>query len=85
MHGKGVYKWPEGGEYDGEYVNGIKEGKGIFTWEDGRIFKGPFTKGKPNGKGILIINDIELEVEFNKGKILGNVKEMIAQQRKKNI
>ena len=68
-----------------EFWNGIKEGKGIFTWEDGRIFKGPFTKGKPNGKGILIINDIELEVEFNKGKILGNVKEMIAQQRKKNI
>ena len=84
MHGKGVYKWPEGGEYDGEYVNGIKEGKGVFTWEDGRIFKGPFTNGKPNGKGILIINEIELEVEFNKGKLLGNVKEMIAQQRKKS-
>ena len=69
MHGKGLYKWPEGGEYEGEYVNGIKEGQGIFTWEDGKIFKGPFTNGKPHGKGILIFNDTQIDVEFVNGKL----------------
>ena len=37
MHGKGLYKWPDGGEYYGDYVNNIKEGNGRFKWVNGKI------------------------------------------------
>ena len=30
MHEKGLYKWADGREYYGDYVNNIKEGYGRF-------------------------------------------------------
>ena len=44
---KGIYKWKEGGEYEGEYRDNIREGKGIFRWKNGIIFEGNFVDGKP--------------------------------------
>ena len=53
MNGKGKFTWPSGSEYEGDYVNGIREGSGKFTWSNGKVFKGDFKKGKPKGKGFL--------------------------------
>ena len=77
MHGKGFYKWPDGGEYYGEYVNNIKEGNGKFKWSNGRIFEGQFKKGKPHGFGKLKIGNMEFKVEFNNGKLVTNIKELM--------
>ena len=77
MHGKGYYKWPDGGEYYGEYVNNIKEGNGKFKWSNGRIFEGQFKKGKPHGFGKLKIGNLEFKVEFNNGKLVTNIKELM--------
>jgi hypothetical protein len=30
MHGKGVFVWPDGRMYDGNYENGKKSGFGIY-------------------------------------------------------
>ena len=77
MHGKGFYKWPDGGEYYGEYVNNVKEGNGKFKWSNGRIFEGQFKKGKPHGFGKLKIGNMEFKVEFNNGKLVTNIKELM--------
>ena len=75
--GKGIYNWPDGREYDGEYKNDIREGKGTFKWASGVMFKGKFHKGKPIGKGILINKNSMKDVEFKKGKFIGNLDETI--------
>ena len=53
MTGKGKYKWPDGSEYEGDYIKNKKEGKGKFKWSSGSIFEGLFLNRKPN-KEILI-------------------------------
>jgi hypothetical protein len=32
MEGEGVFKWPDGRKYEGEYVDDKKEGRGVFYW-----------------------------------------------------
>ena len=51
MHGYGVFSWPDGRKYEGNYANDIKEGKGKFSWPDGRLFVGTWKNGKQNGRG----------------------------------
>jgi hypothetical protein len=36
MEGSGLFTWPDGRRYDGEYVDDKKEGEGSFYWPDGR-------------------------------------------------
>lgn len=72
MDGKGLYKWPDGGEYYGDYKNNIKEGLGKFKWANGKIYEGPFKDGKPHGFGKLYINDTKFDVEFREGKLFNN-------------
>ena len=40
MEGKGIFKWPDGRVYEGEYKNDKKDGYGEFEWADGRKYKG---------------------------------------------
>jgi hypothetical protein len=72
MHGKGAYKWADGGEYVGEYKDNIKEGIGRFKWSNGRIYEGPFVGGVPHGKGKLTVNNKTTDVEFSEGKVVNN-------------
>ena len=32
MHGKGIFKWPDGRRYEGSYIDDKKEGQGMFEW-----------------------------------------------------
>ena len=73
MHGKGLYRWPDGNEYEGEYIFNIKEGNGIFRWKDGRIYEGSFEKGKPHGKGKLTVNGMRIDALFENGQYLGEL------------
>lgn len=38
MHGKGVFVWPDGRKYEGDYLNDKKHGFGIFQFKDGRLY-----------------------------------------------
>jgi hypothetical protein len=51
MEGKGVFLWPDGRKYEGEYKNDKKHGIGTFYWPDGRVYKGEWADGKQHGKG----------------------------------
>lgn len=46
MHGRGLYKWPDGRSYDGEYCDDKKHGYGQYTWADGRQYSGTWKEGK---------------------------------------
>ena len=46
MEGSGIYTWPDGKKYEGEYINDKKEGHGIFFWPDGRKYEGGWKNGK---------------------------------------
>jgi hypothetical protein len=46
MEGSGVFTWPDGRKYDGEYIDDKKEGNGIFFWPDGRKYEGGWKNGK---------------------------------------
>jgi hypothetical protein len=32
MEGYGIFTWPDGRKYEGEYIDDKKEGNGIFYW-----------------------------------------------------
>ena len=51
MNGKGVFEWPDGRKYEGEYKNDKKEGHGVFTWPDGRQYDGNWKNGRQDGEG----------------------------------
>jgi hypothetical protein len=51
MHGKGVFTWPDGRKYEGDYLDDKKEGFGVFYWPDGRMYKGQWANGKQHGEG----------------------------------
>jgi hypothetical protein len=38
-HGFGVYSWPNGSKYEGQFKNDQKHGKGIITHENGKTSK----------------------------------------------
>ena len=46
MEGRGVFTWPDGRRYEGEYVDDKKEGQGVFYWPDGRKYEGGWKNGK---------------------------------------
>ena len=46
MHGKGIFKWPDGRKYNGSYKDDKKHGYGEFFWPDGRFYKGYWVDGK---------------------------------------
>jgi hypothetical protein len=53
MDGKGVFIWPDGRKYEGEYKDDKKEGYGEFEWDGGKKYKGYWKNGKQHGEGIL--------------------------------
>ena len=51
MDGYGIFTWPDGRKYNGEYKDDKKDGTGIFEWSDGRKYKGNWKNGKQHGEG----------------------------------
>ena len=73
MHGKGIYKWPDGSEFEGNYSNNLKEGYGEYRWTNGKIYQGMYKNGVKHGKGVYIKkNGQKKEVMYNKGELVKN-------------
>jgi hypothetical protein len=53
MHGRGIFTWPDGRKYEGEYYNDKKHGVGTYTWADGKRYEGEWQNGRQNGSGIM--------------------------------
>lgn len=46
MNGKGIFTWPDGRVFEGNYLNDKKHGPGKFIWPDGRMYEGVWENGK---------------------------------------
>jgi hypothetical protein len=49
--GRGTY--PNGDEYDGEWVKGKRHGRGVYTWANGDEYYGGWAHGRFHGKGVF--------------------------------
>ena len=52
-NGKGLFKWPDGSSYEGDFTDGKRSGKGIFRFPNGEFYEGDFMDGSFTGFGIL--------------------------------
>ena len=53
---QGVYEWPDGRKYEGEWLDNSMHGKGIYTWKDGRKYEGIYINGKGNLTNFFQVN-----------------------------
>ena len=51
MNGYGVYTWPDGSVYDGDWAGGLRSGKGTFIDINGDRYDGDWSNGQRNGQG----------------------------------
>jgi hypothetical protein len=53
LFSQGLYKWPSGAVYDGEFVNGQREGQGNYTYSDGGQYVGAWKACRRDGSGYV--------------------------------
>jgi len=49
--GPGIYVWPDGAKYNGNFLNGKFHGQGTYSWPGGKQYVGEFKSDKRNGLG----------------------------------
>ena len=52
---KGIFTWPNGDTYEGEYKDDIRNGFGIYKYKDGNRYEGEWKNDQKNGKGKELI------------------------------
>jgi len=57
MDGKGLFQWPDGRVYFGQFKAGKKFGKGMIMWPNGQYYEGDFREDECNGMAILYYPD----------------------------
>ena len=66
----GVFTWPSGDSYLGDWRSGQRHGVGLFRSADGREYCGQWAAGVRHGWGCLAhANGEEYEGEFKHGKV----------------
>ena len=70
MNGGGIFVWPDGRKYKGQYKDDKKEGYGFFEWPDGKKYRGNWNNGKQDGEGELynISTKTWMKCLFKEGK-----------------
>ena len=56
-NGQGIYNWPSGEKYVGEFKAQKRSGQGTYTWPNGQKYVGDFKDDKMNGKGTYNYSD----------------------------
>ena len=56
IHGAAKCKYADGAEYEGNFLNGLRQGKGTLVLTDGK-FEGQFDKNLIDGQGTFYFND----------------------------
>ena len=49
--GHGIYTWPDGAKYSGDFHKGLRSGQGRYEFKDGSVYVGEWQNGKYHGKG----------------------------------
>jgi hypothetical protein len=53
-HGYGIYTYPDGSIYEGEWEHDNRNGRGIYTYADGGKYEGGWKDNKKSGQGTRI-------------------------------
>ena len=56
-HGKGVYRYPDGAVYEGDYINDKRNGGGKYVYSDGDVYEGDWHDNMKNGRGKYVFSD----------------------------
>jgi hypothetical protein len=82
-HRRGKFTFPDGGTYDGEWVDGQRQGQGTYSYL-GALFEGTWEQGKRNGKGTLFYatghvyeGEFKADQPNGKGKLTMGKKESV--------
>jgi hypothetical protein len=71
-NGFGIYVFPEGGQYAGEFTGGEFTGTGLHVFADGNRYEGSFTNSIPHGFGVLTYADGSVYTgQFDRGVVNG--------------
>lgn len=74
-HGIGIYQYPNGDKYFGEWANDLFNGQGTYVFNMGERYEGELLMGKKNGYGIYCyLNGNLYKGEWQKDKKNGKVK-----------
>ncbi len=49
--GRGLIRWTNGDEYEGDLDQGKRQGQGRFSWPSGQRYEGDWDQDQPHGKG----------------------------------
>ena len=55
--GKGIYAYPDGSRYEGQFADGKPHETGTFYYQNGDKYVGNFRLGQPDGKGRMFYRD----------------------------
>lgn len=73
VDGSGIFAYPDGSKYDGQFDKNKPNGWGTFFYPDKSRYVGTFKSGQPNGKGTLYQNDgNKLSGEWAMGEFRGS-------------
>lgn len=76
-NGQGVFAYPDGSRYDGQFLRGKPEGWGTFQYIDGDTYVGGFKAGYPHGRGTMKYQDGKIkEGNWRNGEYTGPVTPM---------
>jgi hypothetical protein len=68
--GTGIYLFPSGAKYIGQFSDGQMNGIGSCYYSDGSKYQGQWVDGYPQGQGVKILADgTEIRGEWLKGKL----------------
>ena len=71
-HGRGVFTFPHGTRYEGDFRHGSFQGRGGMTWPSGSRYEGDFVDGERTGRGVMTWpNGNRYEGDFVDGKRTG--------------
>jgi len=72
VNGKGIYLYPDGSEYTGDFAGGVRSGQGTLTIVDGIKYVGQWAGDLPNGQGVKTLEDgMQYSGEFENGVMHG--------------
>lgn len=71
--GQGIFAYPDGSKYEGQFLSSKPDGWGTFTYPSGDRYVGSFKAGLREGKGTLYYADeTQSTGEWREGEYLGN-------------
>jgi hypothetical protein len=74
QNGPGVFAYPDGSKYEGNFRNGKFDGDGTFYFANGDKYTGQFKENYPDGHGTRLVKQTGTEEtgEWRQGEFVGN-------------